>query len=213
MELHNLQDNLVLVAALAALAGLIIGSLLTYLMIGRGPSKTELTSKLAAVEEEYKSHKSSVDEHFATTSELVNELTESYVKVYKHLSEGAEQLGGVVDMRHRLTLDEGKADSTSHSADENADGAIIEGALATASLAATTAGVTTVEATSVQADDPRFATSDEGVEESLSELEANATNESDLATADSPDAVADALTDIESGANVDSVGTTNKSKS
>ena len=69
-ELENLQNNIVLVAAIAVVAGLLIGWLLTYLLIGRGPSKTELTGKLAAVEEEFETHKQSVDEHFATTSEL-----------------------------------------------------------------------------------------------------------------------------------------------
>ena len=104
-ELENLQNNIVAVAGIAAAVGLLIGWLLTYLLIGRGPSKTELTGKLAAVEEEFEAHKGNVDKHFETTSELVNELTESYVKVYKHLQDGAEQLGGVVDMRNRLTLD------------------------------------------------------------------------------------------------------------
>lgn len=162
MALDNLQDNLVLVVALAVLGGLLIGWLITYLVIGRGPSKTELTGKLAAVEEEFETHKSDVDKHFATTSELVNELTESYVKVYKHLSEGAEQLGGVVDMRHRLTLDDGEASNTKSHDDDK----IIEGALATG--AATGAA---------HADDPEFAASDAGVAETLTELEASAVDD------------------------------------
>ncbi len=165
MELDNLQDNIVLVAALAAVGGLLIGWLITYLLIGRGPSKTELTGKLAAVEEEFETHKSDVDKHFATTSELVNELTESYVKVYKHLSEGAEQLGGVVDMRHRLTLNDGD----SPKADDAEDGKVIEGALATAAAG-------TAAAATAQADDPEFAASDEGVAETLTELEASVTD-------------------------------------
>jgi len=165
MELNNLQDNIVLVAALAAIGGLLTGWLITYLMIGRGPSKTELTGKLAAVEEEFETHKSDVDKHFATTSELVNELTESYVKVYKHLSEGAEQLGGVVDMRHRLTLDDSAADK----ADDPEESKVIEGALATAAAG-------TAAAAAAQADDPEYAASDEGVAETLTELEASVTD-------------------------------------
>ena len=182
-ELENLQNNIVLVAAIAVVAGLLIGWLLTYLLIGRGPSKTELTGKLAAVEEEFETHKQSVDEHFATTSELVNELTESYVKVYKHLSEGAEQLGGVVDMRNRLTLDDGTAkpstseqetgDHSFGSASGNASGKVIEGALA-------------ATATIAVAQDPQSAVSDQGVEETLTELEQAQTEsgEVDLALAD-----------------------------
>lgn len=184
MELANLQDNIVLVIALAALGGLVVGWLLTYLLIGRGPSKTELTSKLADVEEEFESHKQSVDKHFATTSELVNDLTESYVKVYKHLSEGAEQLGGVVDMRHRLTLDDSPAPPHPDVEDNNE---VIEGALATAAV-----GAAGVAAATANADDPEFTVSDEGVEETLNELEANATSARDAVPEADPDALPDA---------------------
>ena len=156
MELEALQNNVVLVGALAGLAGLGIGSLLTYLLIGRGPSKSVLSAKLAEVEEEYDNHKKSVDAHFATTSELVNDLTESYVKVYKHLSEGAENLGGVADMRHRLTLN-----STGES---DADD-VIEGDIAAKDD----------NQPELPPEDPEFQVSDEAVEETLTELEANAT--------------------------------------
>ncbi len=180
MELDNLQDNIAVVAAAAALVGLAIGVLLTWLTMGRGPSKTELTGKLAAVEEEFETHKSDVDKHFATTSELVNELTESYVKVYKHLSDGAEQLGGVVDMRNRLTLDDGH---TGAGKQDPQDDAVIEGALATAVVGAAAVSSTT----EAQAEDPEFTVSDAAVEETLSELEANATGDSARATEAAPD--------------------------
>ena len=161
-ELETLQNNIVAVAGIAVVVGLLIGWLATYLFIGRGPSKTELTGKLAAVEEEFETHKENVDKHFETTSELVNELTESYVKVYKHLSEGAEQLGGVVDMRNRLTLDkeDGAPDNTQSEeldAGDGGNGKVIEGALATATVAMT--------------EDPDFTISDAAVEETLTELE------------------------------------------
>lgn len=158
-ELENLQNNIVAVAGIAAAVGLLIGWLLTYLLIGRGPSKTELTGKLAAVEEEFEAHKGNVDKHFETTSELVNELTESYVKVYKHLQDGAEQLGGVVDMRNRLTLDKEDSGTRGDDADnDNEDGKVIEGALAATATVAMT-------------EDTDFTVSDAAVEETLTELE------------------------------------------
>ena len=40
------------------------------------------------------SYKASVNQHFEKTSELVGDLTQSYVKVYQHLAEGSEALGG-----------------------------------------------------------------------------------------------------------------------
>jgi len=184
LELETLQNNVLLVAALAALGGLLIGMLLTYLTIGRGPSKSELNQKLASVEEEYEAHKEHVDKHFVTTSELVNDLTESYAKVYKHLSEGAEQLSGVVDMRHRLTRDDEGERS------ESADDSVIEVAGAGAAAAA---GAESAESAAADADidleanvtgsedifdDPDGIASDEAVAETLTELEAAATDSS-----------------------------------
>ena len=45
------------------------------------------------VEGDLESYKKSVTGHFNKTSELVNELTEDYIKVYKHLASGAQSLG------------------------------------------------------------------------------------------------------------------------
>jgi len=180
-ELETLQNNIVAIAGIAVVVGLLIGWLATYLFIGRGPSKTELTGKLAAVEEEFETHKENVDKHFETTSELVNELTESYVKVYKHLSEGAEQLGGVVDMRNRLTLDkeDGAPDNTQSEeldAGDGGNGKVIEGALATATVAMT--------------EDPDFTISDAAVEETLTELEQTQTKSETAFTDTAADDVA-----------------------
>lgn len=189
MEFNNLQDNILVVAAVAGLVGLIIGWLITYLAIGRGPSKTELTGKLSAVEEEFDAHKENVDKHFETTSELVNELTESYVKVYKHLSQGAEQLSGVVDMRHRISQD-----------DSDNEKPVIEGALASTAAAAVAgaAGLADSEHTP-HVDDPEFTVSDAAVEETLTELEASATTTASTPAVDpaepSPNAVVDAAQD------------------
>lgn len=195
MELDNLLNNIVAVAALAGLAGLGLGILLTYLFIGRGPSKTELTGKLAAVEEEFAAHKDNVDKHFETTSELVNDLTESYVKVYQHLSQGAEQLSGVVDMRNRLTLDD--AEDTSP---------VIEGAVATAAVAVAgtaaagdeTGANTAADAVASHVEDPEFTVSDAAVEETLTELEANAATQLNTPAADDS-AAADAPTEEQQG--------------
>ena len=107
--------------------GLVIGAVLAIIIMrlieGPGSSKAELQANLDAVEEEFENHKQSVNSHFEQTSELVNDLTESYVKVYKHLSLGATQLSGAVDVSHRLTLDE---DGTAASViDGDADGSSV----------------------------------------------------------------------------------------
>jgi len=178
LEFENLLNNPLAVAAIAVVVGLGIGSLLTYLLIGRGPSKTELTGKLSAVEEEFAAHKQSVDKHFETTSELVNDLTESYAKVYKHLSQGAEQLSGVVDMRHRLTVDDTDREPSIDGEKPVLEGAIAAGAGALAGAAADTAD---------HVDDPQFTVSDAAVEETLIELEASATDTAESAAENAAD--------------------------
>jgi hypothetical protein len=52
----------------------------------------KLKSEIQSLEQEFEQYKISVSDHFSTTSTLVNELTENYVKVYQHLSEGSQSL-------------------------------------------------------------------------------------------------------------------------
>lgn len=61
----------------------------------------QLKSDLEKSKAEFETYKSSVSSHFSKTSELVSDLTQGYVKVYKHLAEGAEVLGdpkGAMDL-------------------------------------------------------------------------------------------------------------------
>jgi hypothetical protein len=54
------------------------------------------------------SYKASVDSHFDKTSELVNDLTQNYVKVYRHLAEGAQTLGNNRALTNLLEQHQGK---------------------------------------------------------------------------------------------------------
>ena len=166
MELEATQTSVIPIALLAALIGVFIGWLLTYFVIGRGPSKAELSGKLETAEAELDGYKQNVDQHFSKTSDLFNELTESYVKVYKHLSDGAEQLSGVSDMRNRLTLDDGNDAPVTGDTATNEPGLekpVIEGSVESAEVA--------------KAEDPAFTVSDEAVEETLTELEVSSVAE------------------------------------
>ena len=53
-------------------------------------------------------YKASVNQHFDKTSELVGDLTQSYVKVYQHLAEGSETLGGSKAFTNLLEQHQGK---------------------------------------------------------------------------------------------------------
>jgi len=89
----------VLIAAFVA--GCVIGAVL-YRALSHGPRDArKLKSDLEQAEAEFSAYKSSVTSHFSKTSELVNDLTQDYVKVYKHLAEGAQKLGepkGTMDL-------------------------------------------------------------------------------------------------------------------
>jgi len=75
------------------IAGFLIGALAYRLL---GPSKEQadkIKSDLDATRDELESYKASVNMHFNKTSDLVNDLTQNYVKVHQHLAEGAHSLG------------------------------------------------------------------------------------------------------------------------
>lgn len=81
------------IGVVALVAGVMIG-ILAYRHVG--PSKKEaeyLKQELDKAHETMAAYKASVNRHFDKTSELVNDLTQNYVKVYQHLAEGAQSLG------------------------------------------------------------------------------------------------------------------------
>ena len=96
---------LVVVAAFAA--GCAIGALVFGTMSLGSKDAKKLKAELEEKEQELQTYKSSVAGHFNKTSELVNELTQDYVKVYKHLSEGARNLGGPRDDMNLLEQQQG----------------------------------------------------------------------------------------------------------
>lgn len=73
-------------------AGLLIG----YIMAGRAsasPKKIiELEQKLQDSQRSYAQYRDEVGEHFSTTAELVQQMTDSYKDVYQHLASGAQEL-------------------------------------------------------------------------------------------------------------------------
>jgi len=66
----------------------------------------KLKDEMQSLEEEFNQYKDSVSEHFNKTSTLVNDLTENYVKVYKHLSDGSQSLTNTDQISLKLGQDE-----------------------------------------------------------------------------------------------------------
>jgi len=92
----------------ALIGGGIIGAIV-YRNLAPGKKKTDdLRAELDAARLEMETYKTSVNSHFDKTAELVNGLTQDYVKVYKHLAEGAQALGDGRDFANVLEQHQGK---------------------------------------------------------------------------------------------------------
>ncbi|MBT00293.1 MAG: DUF1043 domain-containing protein [Oceanospirillaceae bacterium] len=82
-------SNVIMLSLVGVAVGLVIGYLL-----GRGGEgkKQQLTEELDNARAELARYKDEVTEHFETTAELVNGLTDQYRRVHQHLATGAQSL-------------------------------------------------------------------------------------------------------------------------
>jgi uncharacterized membrane-anchored protein YhcB (DUF1043 family) len=74
--------------------GLVLGCIATYLAIVRYGRTRELQKELDQFKERFTDYRDQVTQHFMRTSELVQEMTQSYRAVYEHLANGAQRLCG-----------------------------------------------------------------------------------------------------------------------
>tara|TARA_R110001592_G_scaffold1042_1_gene6134 strand:- start:271 stop:726 length:456 start_codon:yes stop_codon:yes gene_type:complete len=81
---------------LTGIGFLAIGIAIGYFLAGRvnnNPTKiTELEQQLQDLQRANSRYRDEVSEHFSTTAELVQQMTESYKDVYQHLASGAQDL-------------------------------------------------------------------------------------------------------------------------
>jgi uncharacterized membrane-anchored protein YhcB (DUF1043 family) len=78
--------------SITLVAGVFLGFLCHRLLSPRSGDIDKLQAELAQAHEAMALYKTNVNTHFSKTSDLVNELTQDYVKVYRHLAEGAQTL-------------------------------------------------------------------------------------------------------------------------
>lgn len=97
-----------MVVAIVFAIGAIVGAVVHKLLNASGRSTAKLKERLEQVEAELKDYKANVNSHFSKTSDLVSELTQDYVKVYKHLAEGAQKLGDPKEFTNVLEQQPGK---------------------------------------------------------------------------------------------------------
>lgn len=85
-------DSVWQISFIALVAGALIGALAYRLFAPSLKQAGKIKTELGEAREELSNFKASVNQHFNKTSELVNDLTQNYVKVYQHLAAGAQTL-------------------------------------------------------------------------------------------------------------------------
>jgi len=83
------MENSFIVLIVAGITGVVIGIGIALFFMRSGSSDKASASK---VEAQLKDYQQQVENHFAKTSELIDELTDSYKNVFEHLSESAQSL-------------------------------------------------------------------------------------------------------------------------
>ena len=101
-------DSVWQISLISLFAGILIGALAYRLLSPSVKKIDEVKSDLNKSREEMASYKASVNQHFNKTSDLVNDLTQNYVKVYQHLADGAQTLGDIGTLTNLLENRQGK---------------------------------------------------------------------------------------------------------
>jgi len=107
------------VGILSFALGLVLGCIGAYLFLGRYSHTAQLREELSELRERFSDYRDQVTLHFMRTSELVQEMTQSYRAVYEHLATGAQELcEGEVETPSLDTLDKDLLADDGHPADE-----------------------------------------------------------------------------------------------
>ena len=101
-------DSVWQVFILSLVAGVLIGALAYRFFNPVSKQMSQMKSELDSANDELEAYKEGVGQHFDKTSQLVNDLTQNYVKVYQHLAEGAQTLGAGQSFNNLLEQNQGK---------------------------------------------------------------------------------------------------------
>ncbi|MEN8107383.1 MAG: DUF1043 family protein [Pseudomonadota bacterium] len=98
----DVTTSIWLTGLLSVVLGAAIGSIATYLVVARHGRTRKLQDELDHLKERFTDYRDQVTQHFMRTSELVQEMTQSYRAVYEHLASGAQNLcGGQLETSHK----------------------------------------------------------------------------------------------------------------
>jgi uncharacterized membrane-anchored protein YhcB (DUF1043 family) len=108
------QTSFWAIGILSFLIGIALGWIITYTLIVRHGRSQALQLELDQLKENFRDYRDQVTHHFMRTSELVQEMTQSYRSVYEHLASGAQHLCGdpeLAALNHRAAKPLGAGDS------------------------------------------------------------------------------------------------------
>ena len=80
------------IGILAFLLGTVLGCIAAWIIVGRNGRTLQLQLELEQLKERFTDYRDQVTQHFMRTSDLVQEMTQSYRAVYEHLASGAQNL-------------------------------------------------------------------------------------------------------------------------
>ena len=112
------------IGMLSFLLGTVIGCILTYIIVARNNRTHQLQVELNELSDDFRNYRDQVTHHFMRTSELVQEMTQSYRSVYEHLASGAQHLCGeseVAALHHAATARVTDHSTETTTAEEEAD--------------------------------------------------------------------------------------------
>ncbi len=82
----------------AGVIGLLLGMTIMYVLQRQGQDNNQTK----AVEKQLENYQQEVEQHFAKTADLIDNLTHSYQEVFQHLSDSAEQLMTEEQIKNQL---------------------------------------------------------------------------------------------------------------
>ena len=85
-----MTESAIMIAVFAL--GLALGVTVAWLLLPASRQSRNLHDELKEAKAALKNYRADVDSHFLATAELVNNMTQSYLAVHEHLSDGARQL-------------------------------------------------------------------------------------------------------------------------
>ena len=100
-------ETIIMVSAIVFCIGGLLGAIISRTLIPPATQKG-LEVQLQSAREELQQYQQDVAQHFAETSKLVNNLTQSYREVHEHLAKGAIQLTNPEISRQILQAGDGK---------------------------------------------------------------------------------------------------------